>query len=68
MSKFIYIITLQNQAHSPHVFLFQQELEQKSQQSTEDEQSPGVLSFVPPSQPLVRFQTKTKMIILINEL
>lgn len=35
---------------------FQEELEQKSQQSTEDEQSPGVLSFVPPSQPLDQFR------------
>ena len=58
-------VTLEHQAffsyaNSLHVSLILQELEQKSQQSTEDEQSPGVLSFVPPSQPLVRIQTKPK--------
>ena len=64
--KFICMhVTLEHQAffsyaYSLHVSLILQELEQKSQQSTEDEQSPGVLSFVPPSQPLVRIQTKPK--------
>lgn len=35
---------------------FQEELEQKSQFPTEDEQSPGISPFVPPSQPLDQFR------------
>lgn len=35
---------------------FQEELEQRSQFPTEDEQSPGILPYVPPSQPLDQFR------------
>ena len=41
--------------NSLSLFMFPQELEQKSQLSTEDEQSPEILPYLPPSQPLVRF-------------